>query len=107
MLFLAHPTRYDLSATNVRYLIELFAQHGGDAIELPLRIEPLSTRQMVDRMIEQFNLKVSVGVIFMATICHGLNSAVFLKLKKGKWEFGKVLFKSLKRKSTFPLAEER
>nr|MBP8207002.1 PHP domain-containing protein [Acinetobacter sp.] len=41
---LAHPTRYDLSATNVRYLIELFAQHGGDAIELPPAIEPLSTR---------------------------------------------------------------
>lgn len=61
---LAHPTRYDLSATNVRYLIELFAQHGGDAVELPPAIEPASTRQMVDRMIEQFNLKVSVGSDF-------------------------------------------
>ena len=58
---LAHPTRYDLSATNVRYLIELFAQHGGDAVELPPAIEPASTRQMVDRMVAQFNLKVSVG----------------------------------------------
>lgn len=61
---LAHPTRYDLSATNVRYLIELFAEHGGDAIELPPAIEPASTRQMVDRMIEQCNLKVSVGSDF-------------------------------------------
>lgn len=61
---LAHPTRYDLSATNVRYLIELFAQHGGDAIELPPAIEPLSTRQMVDRIIEQFQLKVSIGSDF-------------------------------------------
>lgn len=61
---LAHPTRYDLSATNIRYLIELFASHGGDAIELPPAIEPASTRQMVDRMIEQFNLKVSVGSDF-------------------------------------------
>ena len=61
---LAHPTRYDLSATNVRYLIELFAQQGGDAIELPPAIEPASTRQMVDRMIEQFNLKISVGSDF-------------------------------------------
>ena len=61
---LAHPTRYDLSATNIRYLIEIFAQFGGDAIELPPYIEAASTRQMVDRMIEQFNLKVSVGSDF-------------------------------------------
>ncbi|MDV2470269.1 PHP domain-containing protein [Acinetobacter chinensis] len=58
---LAHPTKYDLSATNIRYLIELFAGYGGDAVELPPNIEPASTRQMVDRMIAQFNLKVSVG----------------------------------------------
>ena len=61
---LAHPTRYDLSATNVRYLIEIFAQFGGDAIELPPAIEPASTRQMVDRMIAEFGLKVSVGSDF-------------------------------------------
>ncbi|WP_111858794.1 PHP domain-containing protein [Acinetobacter sp. CFCC 10889] len=61
---LAHPTRYDLSATNIRYLIEIFAQFGGDAVELPPAIETLSTRQMVDRMIEQFDLKVSVGSDF-------------------------------------------
>jgi predicted metal-dependent phosphoesterase TrpH len=58
---LAHPTKYDLSATNIRYLIELFAGYGGDAVELPPNIEPASTRQMVDRMIAQFSLKVSVG----------------------------------------------
>ncbi|WP_180065616.1 PHP domain-containing protein [Acinetobacter sp. YH16037] len=61
---LAHPTRYDLSATNIRYLIEIFAEAGGDAVELPPAIEPLSTRQMVDRMIAAFNLKVSVGSDF-------------------------------------------
>ena len=61
---LAHPTRYDLSATNVRYLIEIFAQYGGDAVELPPAIEPASTRQMVDRMIAEFGLKVSVGSDF-------------------------------------------
>lgn len=61
---LAHPTRYDLSATNVRYLIELFAESGGDAVELPPSIEPASTRQMVDRMIQQFNLAVSIGSDF-------------------------------------------
>ena len=61
---LAHPTRYDMSATNVRYLIEIFAKFGGDAVELPPAIEPASTRQMVDRMIAEFNLKVSVGSDF-------------------------------------------
>ncbi len=61
---LAHPTRYDLSATNIRYLIELFAVSGGDAVELPPSIEPASTRQMVDRMIQQFNLAVSIGSDF-------------------------------------------
>ena len=61
---LAHPTRYDLSATNVRYLIELFAELKGDAVELPPSGEPLSTRQMVDRMIEQLDLKVSIGSDF-------------------------------------------
>lgn len=65
---LAHPTRYDLSATNTRYLIELFAGFGGDAVELPPPMEPLSTRQMIDRMIEQFDLAVSVGSDF-----HGEN----------------------------------
>ncbi len=61
---LAHPTRYDLSATNIRYLIELFAESGGDAVELPPAIEPASTRQMVDRMIQQFDLAVSIGSDF-------------------------------------------
>ncbi|MFW1744018.1 PHP domain-containing protein [Acinetobacter johnsonii] len=61
---LAHPTRYDLSATNIRYLIEIFAQFGGDAVELPPNVEPTSTRQMVDRMIAEHGLKVSVGSDF-------------------------------------------
>jgi 3',5'-nucleoside bisphosphate phosphatase len=65
---LAHPTRYDLSATNIRYLIEIFAKFGGDAVELPPAIEPASTRQMVDRMIAEYGLKVSVGSDF-----HGAN----------------------------------
>ncbi|ENX44622.1 PHP domain-containing protein [Acinetobacter sp. NIPH 2100] len=86
---LAHPTRYDLSATNVRYLIELFAEAGGDAIELPPSIEPASTRQMVDRMIQQFGLAVSIGSDF-----HGDNMP-WIKLgqtprvhdgQKGIWE---------------------
>jgi len=61
---LAHPTRYDLSATNIRYLIEIFAKFGGDAVELPPAIDPSSIRQMVDRMIAEQGLKVSIGSDF-------------------------------------------
>ncbi|WP_180041010.1 PHP domain-containing protein [Acinetobacter sp. YH12100] len=61
---LAHPTKYDLSATNIRYLIETFAKFGGDAVELPPAVDPSSTRQMVDRMIAEHRLKVSIGSDF-------------------------------------------
>ena len=61
---LAHPTRYDLSATNIRYLIQLFAESGGDAVELPPSIEPASTRHMVDRVIQEHGLAVSIGSDF-------------------------------------------
>ncbi|WP_343595629.1 PHP domain-containing protein [Acinetobacter sp.] len=61
---LAHPTRYDLSATNIRYLIELFAGLGGDAVELAPESDPHATRQMVDRMIEQHGLAISIGSDF-------------------------------------------
>lgn len=65
---LAHPTRYQLSATRVRKLIEEFAQLGGDACELPADSEPLSTRRMVDRSIAEHNLAASIGSDF-----HGSN----------------------------------
>lgn len=65
---LAHPTRYQLSATRVRKLIEEFARLGGDACELPADSEPLSTRKMVDRSIAEHELAVSIGSDF-----HGSN----------------------------------
>ena len=86
---LAHPTRYDLSATNIRYLIEIFAQFGRDAIELPPYIEAASTRQMVDRMIEQFNLKVSVGSDFHGDNMPWIKLGNIPKVKEGQvgiWE---------------------
>lgn len=61
---LAHPTRYNLSATRVRKLIEDFAVFGGDAVELPSPNEPGSTRMMIDRCIEKHQLMVSVGSDF-------------------------------------------
>ncbi|MGP9688217.1 PHP domain-containing protein [Psychrobacter sp. AOP22-C1-C5] len=65
---LAHPTRYQLSATRVRKLIEEFAQLGGDACELPASSEPVSTRKMVDRSIAEHKLAASIGSDF-----HGSN----------------------------------
>lgn len=61
---LAHPTRYNLSATRVRKLIGDFKALGGMACELPSDSEPVSTRQMIDRQIAQHNLLVSVGSDF-------------------------------------------
>ena len=65
---LAHPTRYQLSATRVRKLIEEFAKLGGDACELPANSEPVSTRRMVDRSIAEHQLVASIGSDF-----HGSN----------------------------------
>lgn len=61
---LAHPCDYNLSATNLRYLIDLFKQLNGDAIELAPESKPLSTRQMLNRCIQQNQLKVSIGSDF-------------------------------------------
>jgi len=86
---LAHPTRYGLSATNIRFLIELFAQHGGDAIELPQRSEPASTRQMIDRMIAQHQLKVSVGSDFHGEHMPWIHLGNIPQVKEGQvgiWE---------------------
>lgn len=65
---LAHPTRYQLSATRVRKLIAEFAELGGDACEIPADSEPLSTRRMVDRSIAEHELQASIGSDF-----HGSN----------------------------------
>ncbi|MEN2750239.1 PHP domain-containing protein [Psychrobacter sp. FBL11] len=65
---LAHPTRYQLSATRVRKLIAEFAELGGDACELPATSEPISTRRMVDRSIAEHGLMASIGSDF-----HGSN----------------------------------
>lgn len=65
---LAHPTRYKLSATRIRKMIELFTQLGGDACELPDRTEPISQRQMIDRCIEHHGLKVSIGSDYHGSI---------------------------------------
>ena len=81
---LAHPTKYDLSATNIRYLIEIFAQAGGDAVELPPSIEPASTRQMVDRMINEHQLKVSVGSDFHGDHMPWIRLGNIPRLKEGQ-----------------------
>lgn len=64
---LAHATRYNLTANKVRKLIADFANSGGDAVELPASNEPPSTRHMVDRVIKEHGLKVSIGSDFHGT----------------------------------------
>ena len=86
---LAHPTRYGLSATHIRYLAGLFKSLGGHAIELPSAVEPPATRAMMDYLIAQHDLAVSVASDF-----HGSNMP-WLKLgqvpvmkenQRGVWE---------------------
>lgn len=86
---LAHPTKYDLSATNIRYMIELFASLGGDAVELPPQTEQPSTRQMVDRMLAEHHLAVSIGSDFHGSHMPWLHLGQTPKLKEGQagiWE---------------------
>ena len=64
---LAHATRYNLTANKVRKLIADFANAGGDAIELPASNEPPSTRHMIDRVIKEHGLGVSIGSDFHGT----------------------------------------
>ncbi len=64
---LAHPSSYNLSATRIRKLINEFAQLGGDGSEVPTDKEPLSKRRMVDRLIADNGLAVSVGSDFHGT----------------------------------------
>ena len=81
---LAHPTKYDLSATNVRYMIELFASLGGDAVELPPPSETASTRQMVDRLVLQHQLDVSIGSDFHGAHMPWLHLGRTPSLKEGQ-----------------------
>ena len=86
---LAHPTRYNLSATHIRYMVHMFKTLGGDAIELPSTNEPSTTRSMMDQLIAQHDLAVSVASDF-----HGSNMP-WIKLgnvptvkegQRGVWE---------------------
>lgn len=61
---LAHPTKYDISATHLRYLVGLFKSLGGDAMELPPGNEPPATRAMIDYLLNQHDLAVSVASDF-------------------------------------------
>lgn len=81
---LAHPTKYDLSATNVRYMIERFAEAKGDALELPPSSEQSSTRQMIDRIIKQYDLKVSTGSDFHGSHMPWLSLGNVPQLKDGQ-----------------------
>lgn len=86
---LAHPTKYDLSATNVRYMTELFASLGGDAVELPPQTEAASTRQMIDRMVKEHDLAVSIGSDFHGSHMPWLHLGKVPLLKEGQqgiWE---------------------
>lgn len=86
---LAHPTRYNLSATHIRYMVGMFKSLGGDAIELPPATEQPATRAMMDQLIVQHELAVSVASDFhgsnMPWIKLG-NVPVMKEGQRGVWE---------------------
>lgn len=86
---LAHATRYNLTANKVRKLIADFAKVGGDAVELPTTNEPVSTRHMVDRVIKEHQLFVSIGSDYHGTTTPWRTLGGVPKLHEGQigiWE---------------------
>lgn len=86
---LAHATRYNLTANKVRKLIADFAKAGGDAVELPATNEAVSTRHMVDRVIKEHQLAISIGSDFHGTTMPWRSLGAVPKLHEGQigiWE---------------------
>lgn len=86
---LAHATRYNLTANKVRKLIADFAKAGGDAVELPATNEAVSTRHMVDRVIKEYQLLVSIGSDYHGTTTPWRTLGGVPKLHEGQigiWE---------------------
>lgn len=81
---LAHATRYNLTANKVRKLIADFANAGGDAVELPASNEPPSTRHMIDRVIKEHQLGVSIGSDFHGTTMPWRSLGSVPKLHEGQ-----------------------
>ncbi len=61
---LAHPTKYRYSASKMSYIIEKFAQSGGDAIETNYAGLNLNHKAWLSRLAHSHNLMVSVGSDF-------------------------------------------
>lgn len=81
---LAHPTRYNLSATKTRRLIADFAAACGDALELPPKNESPATRAMVDRCTAEHGLAVSVASDFHGAHMPWLRLGDVPSLKEGQ-----------------------
>ena len=90
---LAHATGYNLTANKVRKLIADFASVGGDAIELPAVNEAPSTRHMVDRVIKEHGLKVSIGSDFHGSTMPWRVLGNVPKLHDGQIGVWEVLYK--------------
>jgi 3',5'-nucleoside bisphosphate phosphatase len=61
---LAHPTRYDLTATKLRKLLEDFKQIGGDAIEVSQSRQSMDELYMLAKYALQYNFLASQGSDF-------------------------------------------
>ncbi len=61
---IAHPAKYNVSATLLRELVAAFATMGGDGIELPHINTPSGTKDMLHRLIRTHNLMASTASDF-------------------------------------------
>ncbi|MEC7120708.1 MAG: PHP domain-containing protein [Pseudomonadota bacterium] len=86
---LAHPTRYRLSANVLKRLVADFVACGGRALELPSFQEPSATRAMIDRLVTQYDLRVSTSSDFHGASMPWIKLGHVPNLKAGQvgvWE---------------------
>jgi len=61
---LAHPTKYNLTLTKVRYLVEYFKEAGGDALEISYPAVTQDQQRTLIALAEKHQLLVSAGSDF-------------------------------------------
>lgn len=61
---LAHPTKYNLTFTKIRLLVDAFSEAGGDGLEISYPGVESGHIQQLDRLAEKYDLFVSAGSDF-------------------------------------------
>ncbi|WP_432472197.1 PHP domain-containing protein [Amphritea sp. HPY] len=78
---LAHPTKYNLSFTKIRILVERFAQEGGGGIEISYPGADAGHIIQLDKLAQKHGLVISAGSDFHKTACHWTGLGKYPKYK--------------------------